>query len=172
MPKSPKNRYWFTPINEDLRRRFELLGRHLDERAKRLWASVEAIVLGRGGSSIVQAATGLSKPVITAGMRELEGEVPLAEGRIRREDAGPKRTEDTDPTLLGYPVQDFRDILRSLTSLTRMECRPKAEGSQVAVHHPHLGTLPPQGVRAHGSRPLVDGWRGVRRSFSKTFRLG
>ena len=57
-------------------------------------------MLGRGGSSIVQAATGLSKPVITAGMRELKGEVPLAEGRIRREGAGRKRTEDTDPTLL------------------------------------------------------------------------
>lgn len=32
---------------------------------------------------------------------------------------GQKRTKD------GEPVQDFRDILRSLTSLTRMECRPK-----------------------------------------------
>ena len=36
-------------INEDIRRRFELLGMHLDERGKRLWTSAEAMVLGRGG---------------------------------------------------------------------------------------------------------------------------
>ena len=116
-------------INEDIRRRFELLGMHLDERAKRLWASAEAMVLGRGGSSIVQAATGLSKPVITAGMRELKGEVQLAEGRIRKEGAGRKRTEDTDPTLLadlekllepsamGDPGSPLRWTIKSLRTL-------------------------------------------------------
>ena len=34
-------------INEDIRPRFELLGMHLDERAKRLWASAEAMVRGQ-----------------------------------------------------------------------------------------------------------------------------
>ena len=116
-------------INEDIRQRFELLGRHLDERSKRLWASAEAMVLGRGGSTVVQATTGLSKPVITAGMRELKGEVQVAEGRIRREGAGRKRTEDTDPTLLadlekllepsamGDPESPLRWTIKSLRTL-------------------------------------------------------
>lgn len=116
-------------IHEDIQRRFELLGRHLDERAKRLWASAEAMVIGRGGSSVVQAATGLSKPVLTAGMRELKGEAELAEGRIRRAGGGRKRTEDTDPTLLsdlekllepttmGDPESPLRWTIKSLRTL-------------------------------------------------------
>ncbi len=114
---------------EEIQRRFELLGEHLDERTKRLWASAEALVLGRGGSSIVQAATGLSKPVITAGLRELRGDVPLAEGRIRREGGGRKRTEHKDPSLLsdlekllepttmGDPESPLRWTIKSLRTL-------------------------------------------------------
>ena len=115
--------------HEEVQRRFELLGEHLDERAKRLWASAEALVLGRGGSSVVQAATGISKPVLTAGMRELKGEVPLAEGRVRREGGGRKRTEQSDPTLLsdleklleptamGDPESPLRWTIKSLRTL-------------------------------------------------------
>ena len=115
--------------HEEIQRRFELLGQHLDERAKRLWASAEALVMGRGGSSVVQAATGLSKPVITAGMRVLKGEVVLAEGRIRREGGGRKRTEHADPTLLadleglleptamGDPESPLRWTIKSLRTL-------------------------------------------------------
>lgn len=114
---------------EEIQRRFELLGGHLDERAKRLWASAEALVIGRGGSSAVQAATGLSKPVITAGMRELKGEVPLAEGRIRRVGGGRKRAAETNPALLfdlekllepttmGDPESPLRWTIKSLRTL-------------------------------------------------------
>ena len=116
-------------IHEEIQSRFKLLGNHLDERAKRLWASAEALVIGHGGSSIVQAATGLSKPVITAGMRELKGEVPLAEGRIRKEGGGRKRIEHADPTLLadletllepttmGDPESPLRWTIKSLRTL-------------------------------------------------------
>ena len=115
--------------HEEIQRRFELLGEHLDERAKRLWASAEALVIGRGGSTIVQAATGLSKPVITTGMRELKGAVQLAEGRIRREGGGRKRSEHTDPSLLsdleklvepttmGDPESPLRWTIKSLRTL-------------------------------------------------------
>jgi len=116
-------------INENIQQRFELLAKHLDERTKRLWASAEAMVIGYGGSSAVQAATGISKPVITAGMRELKGEVILADGRIRRIGAGRKRTEDTDPTLLsdlekllepssmGDPESPLRWTIKSLRTM-------------------------------------------------------
>ena len=43
----------------------------LDERARRLWAAVEARALGRGGITRVAEATGLSRVTIRAGLKEL-----------------------------------------------------------------------------------------------------
>jgi hypothetical protein len=48
----------------------------LDERARRLWAAVEARALGRGGITRVAEATGISRVTIRAGMKELDR--PLA----------------------------------------------------------------------------------------------
>ncbi len=116
-------------IHDDIQRRFELLGAHLDEQARRLWAATEAMVIGRGGIQVVHAATGISKPVITAGLRELRGEVALPKDRIRRVGAGRKRTEATDPTLLsdletlvdptsmGDPESPLRWTIKSLRTL-------------------------------------------------------
>ena len=87
-------------ILDEIQRQFELLHPHLDEQARRPWAATEAMVIGRGGTARVHDATGISKPVITLGVRELRGEVALPTGRIRRAGAGRKRTADTDPTLL------------------------------------------------------------------------
>ena len=78
---------------------------------------------------MVHAATGISKPVITAGLREIKGEVKPAEGRIPREGAGRKRTEDTDPSLIsdleklveptamGDPESPLRWTIKSLRTL-------------------------------------------------------
>ena len=43
----------------------------LDERRRRLWAANEALALGRGGVTIVAAATGLARNTIGDGLREL-----------------------------------------------------------------------------------------------------
>ena len=44
----------------------------LDERARRLWAAVEARSLGRGGIIRVAEATGLARATIRAGLKELD----------------------------------------------------------------------------------------------------
>ena len=116
-------------IRDDIQKRFEVLCEHLDERARRLWAGTEAMVIGHGGAKIVHAATGISKTVITAGLAELRGKLELPKGRIRRVGAGRKRTEDTDstlvsdleklvePTAMGDPESPLRWTIKSLRTL-------------------------------------------------------
>jgi transposase len=84
---------------EAIRRRFELLARHLDERARRLLAASEALAIGRGGASTVARATGVSRRMIGEGIKELTDGPPAGAVRIRRPGGGRKRTIDTDPTL-------------------------------------------------------------------------
>ncbi|HEX9872164.1 MAG TPA: ISAzo13 family transposase [Candidatus Tectomicrobia bacterium] len=84
--------------------KFKALGPILNEQGRRLWAAAEALVLGRGGVSLVAQATGLSRPTIDAGIRELRGAqaaVPSSgQGRIRRSGGGCKRRVEHDQTLL------------------------------------------------------------------------
>jgi transposase len=77
----------------------------LDERARRLWAAVEARAIGRGGIIRVAEATGLSRGTIRAGLRELDTPDPTDErrpppGRLRRPGGGRKPLVDHDPDLL------------------------------------------------------------------------
>jgi Rhodopirellula transposase DDE domain len=86
-----------------IRRKYRLLDPELNERTRRLWAAAEAEAAGRGGVTGVAEATGLSRPRIERGVRELRERAVgarLAAGRIRRPGAGPKRRTDQDPTLL------------------------------------------------------------------------
>ena len=75
----------------------------MDERMRRLWAATEARALGYGGVSTVSRAVGLTRPTITAGMKELEHAqqlVPIApRNRVRREGAGRPRLTDIDAGL-------------------------------------------------------------------------
>jgi hypothetical protein len=85
--------------DEGIKRRFELLARHLDERTRRLLAASEAMALGRGGASTVARATGVSRRAIGEGIKELTDGPPVGAVRMRRPGGGRKRTTDTDPTL-------------------------------------------------------------------------
>src|SRR3954466_5070512 len=84
---------------EAIKRRFELLARHLDERGRRLLAASEAMAIGRGGASTVARATGGSRRMIGEGVKELTHGPPAGAVRIRRPGGGRKRRIDTDPTL-------------------------------------------------------------------------
>jgi transposase len=84
---------------EPIRRRFELLARHLDERTRRLLVASEALAIGRGGASTVARATGVSRRAIGEGIKELTNGLPAGAARIRRPGGGRKRTTDTDPML-------------------------------------------------------------------------
>jgi len=98
--------------DEAIKRRFALLGPHLDERTRRLMVASEAAALGRGGASVVARATGVSRRVIGEGIKELSIAPVEGAARIRRPGGGRKRTRDTDPTLRG-------DLERLVEPVTR-----------------------------------------------------
>ena len=83
----------------ELKAKYRALFRHLDERQRRLVAAADADQLGRGGISRVCRSSGLSRPTIHKGLRELR-EKALAPGRVRRPGAGRKRVEELDPQVL------------------------------------------------------------------------
>ena len=58
-------------ITQAIAAKFAILSPLLDERARRLWAAVEARAIGRGGISQVAEATKLSRATIRSGLQEL-----------------------------------------------------------------------------------------------------
>jgi hypothetical protein len=80
--------------------KYQGLSRELSERARRRWAAVEAASLGRGGISVVSAATGLAHSTIRQGIRELDSGDSPPDGRQRRVGAGRKRAEVVDPGVM------------------------------------------------------------------------
>jgi hypothetical protein len=83
---------------EGLRQKYQTIGRHLDERRRRLWAAMEARELGHGGIAMVAQATGLGLSTIQRGLQELAGE-ELPENWVRRNGGGRKRAEELDAAL-------------------------------------------------------------------------
>lgn len=58
--------------HEEIKKRFEWLSPHLNEKSRRLFVAAEAKALGVGGVSIVSRVTGMSRAVIATGIKELE----------------------------------------------------------------------------------------------------
>jgi len=87
-------------MEEIIARKFQMLKHEWNERQKRLWSAGEAICLGHGGVSIVARATGLSRPTINLGIRELSNNERLPENRVRREGGGRKKVTEKQPKLL------------------------------------------------------------------------
>ena len=125
-------------LEENIRDRYEDLAPLLDERQKRLWCAAEAKALGYGGISQVHRATGRSRPVISAGLKELaRSEGLLHPKRVRQQGGGRHRLELKDPGLpealqqqlasatLGDPESDVRWTNKSTrnlaTTLTQMD---------------------------------------------------
>src|SRR5271169_473025 len=79
--------------------KFQGLADVLSERARRRWAAVEAVALGRGGVSAVSAATGLAHTTIRRGIRELNGGRMPPAGHQRRVGGGRKNIEVVCPGL-------------------------------------------------------------------------
>jgi hypothetical protein len=72
----------------------------LDEVRARWYVAQKAIELGHGGLQKVHALTGISRPTITKGMRELRDPKGLRiSERLRRAGGGRKRLEVLDPAL-------------------------------------------------------------------------
>lgn len=81
-----------------VKKSYKLISPHLDERTRRLWCAAQARALGHGGVTLVQEATGVSRPCITRGKKDISAS-PM-HGRIRRTGGGRKRVAAQDETLL------------------------------------------------------------------------
>ncbi len=113
--------------------KYESLRGVMDEQMRRLWAASEARALGYGGVSVVARAVGLTRPTITAGMKELDdarGLAPLAlKNRVRRAGAGRPRSTYSDvglrpaleelvePATRGHPMSPLRWTCKSVRAL-------------------------------------------------------
>ena len=122
-----------TPLTQTIAAKFAILRPLLDERARRLWAAVEARAIGRGGISRGAEATGLSRPTIRAGLQELASPV-LATGpqapteRVRYPGGGRKPRGARDPHL----VQALATLVEPVTrgdpmALLRWTCKSAAQ---------------------------------------------
>lgn len=70
----------------------------LNEAQARWFVAKDAIALGRGGLKYLHELTGMSRPTIMRGMKELKSSRKLdASGRIRASGGGRKRIEERDP---------------------------------------------------------------------------
>jgi transposase len=92
-------------MNEDFVRnviqsKFEALHAGMNEAVRRRWAAVEARALGSKGVRLVAEATGLARPTIRRGLRELAQGVPLEEDRVRHPGGGRKKASVKDRTLI------------------------------------------------------------------------
>jgi Rhodopirellula transposase DDE domain len=121
------------PTSAAIAAKFIILRPLLDERARRLWAAVEARAIGRGGISRVAEAPGLSRVTIRAGLQELAlpdttpGPRATPE-RLRRPGGGRKPLWMHDPHL----VQALETLVDPVTrgdpmSLLRWTCKSAAQ---------------------------------------------
>jgi transposase len=131
------------PLTQAVELKYITLKPLLDERARRLWAAVEARSLGRGGIIRVAEATGLARATIRTGLRELDlsasaDDRPPSAGRLRRPGGGRKSVVDHDPALL----RDLETLVDPVTrgdpmSPLRWTCKSAAnlaEGLQARGH--------------------------------------
>lgn len=95
----------------EIQLKYEKLEPHFDEKSKRLWAGTEALMLGKGGISLVARATGITRPTIIAGREEIKNPDTIVKDRIRRAGGGRKRTIDTDKTF----KQDLENLIEPVT---------------------------------------------------------
>jgi hypothetical protein len=70
----------------------------LDERGRRLFAASEARAIGRGGSYLVEEATGVARSTINRGKKELKAGVS-AGSKQRRPGGGCKKKRLSSPPL-------------------------------------------------------------------------
>src|SRR6516165_10689100 len=129
---------------ERIRRKYQLLVPEMDERRRRQWAAVEARELGWGGVSLVARATGLSRPTIMAGLRELDqpSSQRAAEAvRVRRPGGGRRSATGSDPGLLAALESLLEPVTRGdPQSPLRWTCKSTRRlAEELATRDHHVG---------------------------------
>ena len=114
---------------EIIRKKYHPLEPFLNERARRIWAAIEANLIGHGGVHGVSLATGLSRNTILAGVRELQTSQNSAVTRQRKPGGGRKKLTERDsmlkvrlealvePSTRGDPMSALRWTCKSKTNL-------------------------------------------------------
>jgi hypothetical protein len=131
-------------MTQTIAAKFAILKPLLDERARRLWAAVEARALGRGGLSQVAEATGLARATVRAGLQELAlpATAPVPQTlpeRLRRPGGGRKPLGTRDP----YLVQALETLGAPVTrgdpmSLLRWTCKRAAQWAAALQAQGHV----------------------------------
>lgn len=119
----------------------------LNEAQARWFIAKEAISLGRGGIKYMHELTGVSRPTIIKGMKELKSKKKLdVSERIRAPGGGRKRIEDRDPALdralcrimeettAGDPMSALRWTCKSTTRISEELTKQGHPISQRSVH--------------------------------------
>jgi len=143
--------------------RFSALSPHINERQRRLFVASEARAIGRGGLALVERATGVSRTVIRAGLKELAEE--HVTDRVRQKGGGRKPLEVQDPTLWpalealiepttrGDPMSPLRWTLKSTRELSELL---RAQGHPIG-HSKVAQLLSAHGYSLQGTRKTLEG---------------
>jgi hypothetical protein len=84
----------------------------LNEAQKRWFVGMKAYSLGHGGIQYLHKLTGISRPTITRGLKEIKSEQALSGERIRSEGGGRKTISDLHPEI----TRDLLKIMEEATS--------------------------------------------------------
>ena len=115
-----------------------------DERGRRLWAAAESLSIGYGGDALVSDATGISRPTIRSGRRQLATGA-YERTRVRRRGGGRRRLEVSqpglkaaleklvDPLTRGDPSSPLRWTCKSRAKLTAAMTKAGWEVSSTSV---------------------------------------
>jgi Rhodopirellula transposase DDE domain len=128
-------------VLDRIQRKYRALLPELDERRRRQWAAAEARELGWGGVSLVARATGLSRPTITAGLRELDQPTTQRAAqamRVRRSGGGRRLLTEVDPGLLAALESLVEPVTRGdPESPLRWTCKSTRRLAQELVRQDH-----------------------------------
>src|SRR6478609_11782549 len=94
-----------------MQEKYASLAPFLDERSRRLWCAVEARAIGVGGISFVSKATGVSRPTIHKGLKDIENPELCAQGKLRKKGGGRKKLTQKNPHLLA----DLKELVSPAT---------------------------------------------------------
>lgn len=152
-------------MEKEIQKKYEILKKHLDEKARRLWCATEALPLGRGGITIVSKATGVSFPTIRRGIEEIKKPRSIVKNRIREKGGGRKPLHKTDKklrkdleklvesTTRGNPESPLKWTLKSTRNLAR-ELNKKTPRAS----HTSVGTLLREmGYSLQGNKKTLEG---------------
>ena len=97
-------------FHNSLHQKYKMIKQFLNEKQRRLYLGTEARIMGYGGVSEVSRDTGVSRRLITQGIKELTGK-KFEIDKVRKEGGGRKRRVETDITL----KQDLEELVEPVT---------------------------------------------------------